>query len=396
MFGSTVQKWGWRVILFSLACPVLAVEKNLELSFEAAYFPQTGAPETHQSNVALSALPQVTNTFEEQDVYFTFEGFLRWDQRDNRRNHIDIRELKGIKVIDDWEVEAGISRIFWGVAESNHLVDIINQTDFLEGVDGEDKLGQPLMRVSRIFEQATLDIFLMPYFREREFLGASNRFSLPLGVNTNQVLYESSEQEKHVDYAVRFSGYAGQMDFGLSWFDGTAREAILLPADSVLPELRPFYQQIQRAGIDVQYTKDAWLYKAEAINQQSNTDDYFASVAGFEYTIYGLNDGAYDLGLVLEYSSDSRDDASTVLFQNDLFIATRFSFNDAQSSSILAGGFIDMDDQSQVFRLEASRRIHDNATISFETQVFSHVGPNNISFGFKDNDFVELEFSWFF
>jgi len=34
-------------------------------------------------------------------------------------------------VADDWELTTGVSKVYWGVMEAVHLVDIINQTDFV-------------------------------------------------------------------------------------------------------------------------------------------------------------------------------------------------------------------------------------------------------------------------
>jgi hypothetical protein len=384
------------LLVGALSTSVLAVDVIWELGIEAQAFSKDGAPQTHREGVALSFQPSLTHEFESNEILFTFEPFLRWDQHEEERNHVDIRELKAIKVFNDWELEAGISKVFWGVAETNHLVDIINQTDFLEGIDGEDKLGQPMLSASRIFDQSSLSLFVLPYFRERDFFGPESRLALPFPVKENQAQYESSDEEKHIDYALRYSGYAGQMDYGLSWFDGTARDAQLRPQTPAAIAFLPFYAQIEQLGLDVQYTADAWLWKLEAIHQQSTQEDFSATVAGLEYTIFSLKEGMYDLGLLAEFNHDSRDDAQTVLLQNDLFIGTRASFNDAESSAILAGMFIDLDDDSQVFRVEASRRVFGNASLSIEAQIFSNTDPGNIGFAFRDNDFLELELAWFF
>ena len=80
-------------------------------------------------------------------------------------SHVDIRELNLLYTQDNWEGIAGISRVFWGVTESGHLVDIINQTDQLEGFDGEDKLGQAMIRISRLFDQNSVDLYVLPGFR---------------------------------------------------------------------------------------------------------------------------------------------------------------------------------------------------------------------------------------
>ena len=379
-----------------LSSPVLAVDVIWDLGIEMQIFSKKGAPQTHREGAALSLQPSITHEFEPSGVLFAFEPFVRWDQHDDERNHLDIRELKAIKVFNDWEIEAGISKVFWGVAETNHLVDIINQTDFLEGVDGEDKLGQPMLRASRIFDQSTLSLFVLPYFREREYLGPESRFALPFPVKENSAQFESGDEEKHIDYALRYSGYAGQMDYGLSWFDGTARDPQLRPQSPGATTFIPYYAQIEQAGLDVQYTADAWLWKLEAIKQQATPENFSATAAGTEYTIFGLKEGIYDLGLLAEHSHDSRDDAQTVLLQNDLFLGARASFNDAESSAILAGVFVDLDDDSQVFRLEASRRVFGNASLNVEAQVFSNTDPKNLGFAARDNDFVELELNWFF
>jgi hypothetical protein len=79
-----------------------------------------------------------------------------------------------------------------------------------------------------------------------------------------------------------------------------------------------------------------------------------------------------------------------------LFVAARFGFTDADSSAILAGAFIDLDDDSQIFRVEASKRIFGDATISLEAQVFSNTARTNINSVFRDNDFLKLDLSWYF
>ena len=58
---------------------------------------------------------------------FSFIPFYRYDSRDEARSHFDVREAYWLWAGDEWEVLAGINKVFWGVAESRHLVNIINQ-----------------------------------------------------------------------------------------------------------------------------------------------------------------------------------------------------------------------------------------------------------------------------
>ncbi|MCP4010840.1 MAG: hypothetical protein GY726_15165 [Proteobacteria bacterium] len=386
----------YTIFMMVISTPVHAVETLIELGLEGRVYAKPGPPQTPDSKLAISLQPEFTEQIEAQNLYLRFEPYFRLDQIDEERNHADIRELKALKVYDNWEIEGGIGQVFWGVAESNHLVDIINQTDFLEGLDGEDKLGQPLLRSSRIFDQSTLSAFVLPGFRERQFLGPESRFALPFTVDSDAAQYESDKENEHVDYALRYNGYAGLMDYGLSWFKGTARNPMFRPSASKPGMFVPYYEQVERAGLDVQYTVDAWLWKLEAVHQTSSLPSFSAYVGGLEYTFYNLHDGLYDLGLLAEYNHDSRGDPQTVFYQNDVFVATRFAFTDADSSAILAGAFVDMDDDSRIFRIEASKRVFGDATLSLEAQVFSNTAPTNINSAYSDSDFLKLEIAWFF
>ena len=89
---------------------------------------------------------------------FNAKVFYRVDEYDEERTHGDIRELAWLHAAEDWELNVGISKVFWGVTESIHLVDIINQSDLVENIDGEDKLGQPMVNLSLIRDLSLIHI----------------------------------------------------------------------------------------------------------------------------------------------------------------------------------------------------------------------------------------------
>ena len=59
----------------------------------------------------------------------TINPFFRKDGIDENRDLLDIREGYWLFESDPIEVLVGIDTVFWGVAESINLVDVINQTD---------------------------------------------------------------------------------------------------------------------------------------------------------------------------------------------------------------------------------------------------------------------------
>jgi hypothetical protein len=249
---------------------------------------------------------------------FTFVPFLRLDSADSERTHFDVRELTYLWLHDDFELRLGVRKVFWGVTEVLHLVDIINQTDLVESFDGEQKLGQPMANLSLARDWGTLDLFVLPYFRERTFPGNKGRLRFGFVVDTDQAQYESAAEEWHTDLAARYSRSLGDWDVGLYYFIGTSRDpSFTFGADGAgNPVILPVYQQIQQTGLDVSYVAGNWLWKLEALYRKGQGDrqgltrnDYVAATGGFEYTFTGIFGSQMDLGIVAEYLFDDRKDA---------------------------------------------------------------------------------------
>jgi hypothetical protein len=333
------------------------------------------------------------------DIALTFKPFIRLDAVDNDRSHIDIREFFLYYTKDNLEARFGLNTVFWGVTESRHLVDIINQTDAVENIDGEDMLGQPMINLTYAFDNSLVDFFVLLGFRERTFSGEEGRLRTPMVVDVDNPLYESSDGEEHVDYAVRWSGTVlDYWDIGLHYFTGTSRDPVFVPViENGQPvKLAPKYFQIDQVGIDIQATLESWLLKLEAIQRNGEPEDYSAAVAGFEYTVPGIVESSTDLGIIAEYHTDSRGKQATTPFNNDLFIGTRWAFNDAQSTEVIAGVIADLDFTTRSYRIESSRRIGASWKLTGELQVFSNVDQQDVLYGLRNDSFLSVEMARYF
>ena len=314
----------------------------------------------------------------------TFIPFGRYDPADHEgRTHADVRELSLYVERDDWDLTAGIGKVFWGVAESRHLVDIVNQSDLVEDVDEEDKLGQPMINLNLLRDWGTVGFFVLPGFRERTFPGDAARLRGPLQIDTSNPIYESSAEEARVDAALRYSHTIGDWDFGASYFHGTSREPELVQAVSGDGRvvLRPRYEVIDQFGLDVQATLDEWLWKFEGIHRSGHGDPFFAATGGFEYTLFGVAESAADLGLLLEYHYDGRgDDAPATTFDNDIFVGTRLALNDEQATEFLAGVIVDQREQDMLMLIEGERRITETWFAEVEARLFLNPSENSAAF----------------
>lgn len=369
---------------------------------------------------------------DEEGRSFTLTPFFRYDSADTRRTHTDLHEayllLFGEMGEGEWEVRLGFDRVFWGVTELNHLVDIVNQTDLVEHPDEEAKLGQLMAHLTWSGDWGVAELFALPWHRERTFPGRHGRLRAALVVDPDLVEYESGAGARHLDVAARYSHSFGPLDLGLSVFHGTSREPVLRPAafrpildDSATPildgdgtpplaptALAPYYAQIRQLGLDAQVTADAWLFKLEAIHRSGASslpsdryplgreEDYAAFALGTEYTFYSVFESASDLGLLGEWSYDDRGRRSTNQFQNDVFLGARLAFNDVDGTELVAGLVADTDYSTHSITVEGSRRLSDRWSMRLEAVAFFTVDEADPVFASRRDSFLGLDMVYHF
>ena len=324
--------------------------------------------------------------------------FGRVDQHDRNRTHGDIREGFFELFFNEWTLGFGIHKVFWGVTESRHLVDIINQNDLVEDFDNDIKLGQAMITTSYTNDKAgTFSLYVMSWARPLVFPGPLGRPTLPIPVDNDLRVYESRLKEGQIDAALRWSHSMAGFDWGLSYFYGTAREPQLFPTTNAagLPVLQPVYDLIHQGGLDVQYTVEGWLLKAESIVRGGQGPTFGAVTGGFEYTFYQASGSILDIGIILEYSYDSRNNNTFIIFNNDFFTGVRLSLSDVGSTEFLVGSFIDAKDGSVFIAAEASRRFGDSWKILLEGRGYIPQKDNVLQFFRNDAQIqVDIEFHY--
>lgn len=355
---------------------------------ELRYFPQSPAfagqsDEPLQFSTSFEA--RISHDLENGNNRIVVSPFLRFGG--DGRDHVDLREAFWLHQRDGWSLTVGIDKVFWGVTESRHLVNIINQDDALEDIDGEDKLGQPMVSLSFYGDYGTFSLYVLPYFREREFLGFGPRLGGPLPIGP--ATYESPEGKSHVDYALRWSHSVGSVDVGLSYFNGTSREPRMIATG---PTLVPHYDQISQAGLDLQLTTGDWLWKLEAIRRNGHGPGFWAATGGFEWTTPGFAGTGADLGLIAEYSHDGRDPtlAPATLYDDDLFLGARLALNDISDTNLLAGALLDRDTDARVFLIEGQRRLGDDWLLSLEGRFFDGATGSDPILAIQNDDFLSI------
>ena len=352
---------------------------------------------------SIFAEPELRVDFDDGTNQLTLIPFGRFDSADDNRTHADLREAKWLHVGRNWDLVVGIDRVFWGVTESRHLVDIVNQIDGVEGIDGETKLGQPMVNFNLLTDYGTLRLFALPGFRERTFADDDARLRGPLPIRSN-ARFGSGAGHDEVAFAARYAHTMGPVDIGLSHFHGTGREPRLLieTTGASQPYFQPFYQKIDQSGLDLQLTLGSWLWKLEAMTRSGQGDRINAAVGGFEYTFFDVLGTDTNVGLLAEYLYDNRDlddfaaVGSRLPYDDDIFLGTRLALNDLAGTQLLVGAIVDREEQSTAASLEASRRIGDFWRLELEGRWFFNVDDRNVLQAIENDDHIILRLKRFF
>lgn len=379
-------------ILAGLAAPALAqTEVSGFVAYELRGFPQAPAfPGQSDARFTGSASAQIrlSHDFPNGTDRVVVTPYLRFGGTNgDGRDHADLREAYWFHRGDGWNLTAGIDKVFWGVTESRHLVDIVNQTDWREDIDGEDKLGQPMVALTLNGGWGTLGLYALVGFRDVAFPTWGSRLGGPAPLLTPT--YDSGAGPGQVDFAARWSRAFGDWDVALSWFNGTSREPVLTPAPGGLV---PHYNLISQAGLEAQYTTGDWLWKLEAIRRSGQGPTFWAATGGFEWTLYGVAGTGADLGLIAEYNHDGRDPALAppTIYDEDMFLGTRLSLSDISDTSILAGALLSTGNDSATYILEAQRRLGENWLLSVDGRWFTGSDPADPAFAYRSDDFVSV------
>lgn len=379
---------------------------------------------------------------ENEDHEVNFKPFGRYSSSDGNRSHADIRELYYLYSGTGWQLEAGLNKVYWGVAESAHLVDIINQTDVVESFNGEEKLGQPLISLGLENDAfGNIDFYVLPYFRERKLTANDEPYLISFpgkdstaNINYDKTLYESNSKENHIDVAGRWAQSFADADIAISIFHGTDREGIPVISDLIenpnpqdptgsVKSLTMYYQQATQIGLEMQYLWDDLFLKFEGISKYQNTGNYLAYVAGFEYTLSDMEPFGQDIGFLVEYLWNNRDIVNIASmsykalgipqgsfgsnyfpvegnflspFENDVFVGMRFNMNNVDSTQFVAGLIHDIETHSQMSTFEGSTRIGDSLKLSINAYFLSNIEENSSLYYSRRDDLVEVKAAWYF
>ena len=332
---------------------------------------------------------------------FAFKPVFGIAPNNNEVPNFDVSELFVRKQYQDWQWQVGMDTIFWGVAESRHLVDTVNQIVFVRNLEGESKLGELILRLDYFTENGRLSFLSLPAFRERRFAEHTDRLSIPGQVIDSTFVGQSKHD--HSSYIVRYSMVLDDWDLAAYHYDGMGREPTIIPSEDMSRGLNnsgliAVYQHLTQWALEAQYTSDNWLGKFEAVHRDKYVSgDSWAYIAGLEYYFYGVFLGTKDLSVLVELLRDTDQfTQENKSFNNSTFAGLRLTWNDDAETSLLLGTMIDNNGDSITVKGNFDTRINDNLSIKIEARVFTEQERFQPLYAYKDDDFFQVTLNYFF
>jgi len=193
---------------------------------------------------------------------------------------------------------------------------------------------------------------------------------------------------------MRWEHFIGDMDVGLHYFYGNAREPLVIFSQEGAFGLE--YPVVNQIGLDYQMIVKNTIFKLESVYRSGDFDNIFAITGGLEYTLGNVNNKGLDIGIIGEYVYDNRRALTFSSLDNDLFLGSRLAFNNVAGTEILFGIFQDLSKSTKLVRLEGSQRLGESFKLTATGQAFFSVDNQEFIYLFRKDAFLELELVKYF
>lgn len=328
------------------------------------------------------------------------------------RTFARIDEFYATYDFENSQILTGKNIRFWGVLEVRNITDVFNINELRADPFYKDKLGSynltytyftdngEISTIVKLREESRhmADFSYVYYFFPenavyRDELLSEDSLSRP----SVYLKYSDSTDTKYtLDYSIIFeNGYDSQRYFSQT---PAGNNRFYASENAYLVNKLLTYNTL---------VVDNTLIKLEAVyadvidNEQIS--NYFQFGLGLEYTLSQFYNDA-DMGLLAEYynyttlEDDKRDDLALFeIFQNDLFIGLRYSFNKGNDASIVTGTILDMEYDEQVYYLEYTTRIAAKFRVNFDYRFVNPSQDYQTAFNLMgEHERVSLKLSYFF
>jgi len=364
----------------------------------------TRPDDKHPANFTLQQqleLEYIRDNFKGGVTLYAQEDSYDLSDEKNERTFLRLDELYGSYNFDNDMLFGGRNIRFWGALEANNIVDTFNTRDFRTDMLDPQKQGAWNVAYTHYTRSGEIALIVKLY-EEQERMAAypyvyfffPSYVDYDASLQSEESLYRptaylkwsgSTDTEYAVDYALILQhGFDSQRAFS-GVFDPVNMVARLSQKVYLANKAMTYDTMVVGATLlklEAQVTDViGTTYTASPIGGRLRVGDYYQFGAGIEHTLTAVLNEA-DLGLIAEYyyyntfdhSADVADDLDLFqIFENDLFLGLRYTFNDISDSSVIAGTVIDMAYREQSYSVEYETRFFDVLSMKAD---YAYINPS--------------------
>ncbi|MDB9787230.1 OprO/OprP family phosphate-selective porin [Bacteriovoracaceae bacterium] len=330
--------------------------------------------------------------FTYEDLSLEYRLFALLDKEDPDRKIIGMEEayLK-YTFFDSWDAKIGYQYLNWSSLEEFHPTDSVNST-FVDYQDEISKMGELTGSISYNGDDFSFTYYYFPRFKAPILPGPKSRQGLGVPIKKGQFVkgpQNLSRTEYTAQHGARLTFLLGNSDFSFHVLDHIDRRHphfILDAAGGVIPT----YHRVLEYGGSIQYALEGLLLKLEGVHLDFDTTpmastfstpfgnmlvnkkqqiDHTKGAIGAEYTLDWL--WGMEGTIFTEYQrvfdvKNRLSRAELDIYQNDLFIGHRLSFNDIMSRELTVGYIADLERSGEYIILASyKQRLSDYWNIEF-------------------------------
>ena len=358
----------------------------------------------HKQNFTAYQELELKYTYEDLTLYSKLYAqedsydFSSDDAKKNERTFARLDELYFKYDFADDMLSGGKSIKYWGALEVRNIVDGFNPRDFRTDMFDSQKLGVYNLSYSHYTESGEISAIVK--FNEEDQPMAAYPYayyffpsfvSYDGEVKENASAYElsyylsytgSTDTEYALDYAFIYQyGYDSQR------YSTTDTPENLDPTKPTFAQPTEFKQYAYLTNKFMTYNTlvvGATLIKLEAlyaiVDDNAYIGDYSHVALGVEHTLENFLGSEAGLGLIAEYYryDTYEDDKYTDLelfetMQNDLFLGLRYSFNNANDTSLIGGVIADVEYDEQSYYMNFDTRAYDSFKVGID---YYYINPS--------------------
>ncbi|MCY4523931.1 MAG: hypothetical protein OXB84_04250, partial [Halobacteriovoraceae bacterium] len=376
-----------------------------------------------KSELTAGLFSQVELFQKKEKSEYRFKLIIEFNNDDKNRNRAEMQEayLSWSWGQKDWKILFGNKIFNWAVLEVFRPTDSINSRYYGLLHENSDKLGEMTFELERRFSDSSLSFYFFPFFIPPRFPSQESRMGLGVDLDDNAVITSRGESKDFwwvLQGGLRAEGSWRGLDWGVHFIHHIDRRFPIVGTSELSGNIPQNIEALRRGEVSVYYFKvneygfgavtelGAGLLKIEGVHR--DFDDGRKRIFSIreldlrtpqDHTEVALGvERTFDLGLPFEttlmvefnriFDVNKKNRKEMAVFQQDLFIGTKHSFNDIRGREVLLGFIVDLEGENETFySLEYTYRPYDDFKIDAGLRVYDAPSTENSQlYGFKKFD----------